>query len=96
MLGNGRRSLSNRTPGSSEAQQPLTPGQAPIVLAGLVIGVALMGVQLWLLTVALDLYLSGAADQLVGLTLASGLIFLGGILMLRLLRRRLRVKGPLP
>jgi peptidoglycan biosynthesis protein MviN/MurJ (putative lipid II flippase) len=90
------RSVSNHVPSGREAKQPLTPGQAPVILAGLTIGIALMGIQLWLLTVALDLYLSGEGAQIAGLTLASGIIFVGGIFMLRLIRRRLRVKVPFP
>jgi uncharacterized protein DUF6755 len=37
-------------------------GQQTMVLAALIIGLLLMGLQLWLLTVALDLYLAGAPD----------------------------------
>jgi hypothetical protein len=64
------------------------PGQLPIVLAGLSVGILLMGVQLWLLTVALDLYLSGRSGQIWLLALVSGLIFAGGLLVLWVLRRR--------
>lgn len=70
------------------------PGQLPIVLAGLSVGVLLMGMQLWLLTVALDLYLSGAGGQIWVLALVSGTIFGGGMLMLWVLRRRPRVARP--
>ena len=57
-------------------------------MAGLSIGLLMMGVQLWLLTVALELYLSGEGDRTWSLALASGAIFLGGLLILALLRRR--------
>ena len=40
-------------------ERPPPPGQMTIVLAGLVIGLLLMGIQLWLLTIALELYLAG-------------------------------------
>ena len=40
---------------------PPPPGQAPIIAAGLAIGVLLLGVQLWLLTVALDRIWRGKA-----------------------------------
>jgi hypothetical protein len=54
-----------------------------------------MGIQLWLLTIALDLYLGGEGEQLWQLALASGAIFLGGLMITRLLRRRPRVRrGP--
>ncbi len=72
--------------------EPLRPGQGPIVLAGLMIGLLLMGVQLWLLTVSLELYLSGMTDRLWLLSLISGGIFAGGLLILWLLRRRPTVR----
>ena len=75
-------------------RSPPPPGQLPIVLAGLSVGVLLMGVQLWLLTVALDLYLAGQGGRIWLLALVSGLIFVGGLLVLWLLRRRPRTAGP--
>ena len=72
--------------------QPPPPGQMPIVMAALSIGLLLMGIQLWLLTIALDLYLAGAGAQIWQLALLSGGIFLGGLLMLRLPSRRPRVR----
>jgi len=75
---------------------PAPPGQAPIVLAGLAIGVLLMGVQLWLLTVTLELYLGGRGDGLWLPATVSGLIFAGGLLLLRLLGRRPRAAPPWP
>jgi hypothetical protein len=61
------------------------PGRQAVVLAALLLALVLMGLQLWLLTVALELYLGGAGRQVWQLALASGLIFLGGLLTLRLL-----------
>ena len=75
--------------------QPPPPGQMTLVLTGLAIGLLLMGIQLWLLTIALDLYLAGAGARGWQLALVSGAIFLGGLLMLRLLRRRPRMRRPL-
>lgn len=72
--------------------RPPPPGQMALILAGLAIGILLMSIQLWLLTIALDLYLAGAGKQIWLLALVSGVIFLGGLLMLRLLRRRPRVR----
>jgi hypothetical protein len=72
--------------------QPPPPGQMGLILAGLTLGLLLLGIQLWLLTIALDLYLAGAGAQLWQLALASGAIFLGGLLMLRFLNRRPRVR----
>lgn len=71
---------------------PPPPGQAAVVLAALTIGILLMGIQLWLLTVALELYLSGAGEQVWQLALLSGTIFGGGLAMLWLLRRRPAVR----
>lgn len=73
---------------------PLPPvGQGPIVLAGLAIGILLMAIQLWLLTVALDLLLAGNGHQVWQTALVSGLIFLGGLGMVWLLQRRPHIRG---
>jgi hypothetical protein len=68
--------------------QPPLPGQMAVVMAGLSIGLLLMGIQLWLLTIALELFLSGEYGHLWQLSLASGVIFAGGLLIIWLLRRR--------
>ena len=68
------------------------PGQMGVVLAGLAIGVLLLGIQLWLLTVALELYLSGEGGRVWQAALISGAIFLGGIGMLWVIRRRPSVR----
>lgn len=67
---------------------PPPPGQGPVILTALAVGILLMGVQLWLLTVSLELYLSGEGGRIWQSALLSGAIFLGGFLMLWLLRRR--------
>jgi hypothetical protein len=64
------------------------PGQQALALAALMLALVLMGIQLWLLTVALELYLAGSGRQIWLLVLISGLIFLGGLLTLRVLARR--------
>ena len=64
------------------------PGQSAILGAGLALGMLLLAVQLWLLTIALELYLGGHGDRVWSLALVSGLIFLGGLGMLWVLRRR--------
>jgi hypothetical protein len=64
------------------------PGLSAMVLAGLVIGILLLGIQLWLLTIALDLYLDGSGGGIWLLALFSGLVFVGGLLVLRWLGRR--------
>jgi hypothetical protein len=62
-------------------------------MAALAIGLLLMAIQLWLLTVSLELYLAGAGERCWLLALVSGAIFGGGLVMLRLLDRRPRVGG---
>lgn len=66
------------------------PGHQAVVMAALMLGLLLMGIQLWLLTVALELYLGGHGPQVWLLALVSGLIFLGGLLVLNVLGRRPR------
>jgi hypothetical protein len=74
---------------------PPLPGQAPLVGATLAIGILLLGIQLWILTVALDLFLEARGGQVWLLAGVSGLIFLGGLLVLWMLGRRPRVRNPL-
>jgi hypothetical protein len=74
--------------------EPPPPGQMGLIMAGLTIGLLLMSVQLWLLTIALELYLAGEGQRIWLVALISGLIFAGGLLMLRLLRRRPRIRRP--
>ena len=69
------------------------PGQGVIVGLGLALGVLLMTVQLWLLTLSFDLYLSGQRGETVIAAVISGLVFLGGLAMLRVLDRRPRRRG---
>jgi hypothetical protein len=73
------------------APQPEEPdvqhGQATLALLGLMIGILLMGIQLWLLTLAFDLYLEGKRSETLIAAIISGLVFLGGLLMLRYLNR---------
>ncbi len=75
------------------ADLPL-PGQSVLVGGALAIGFLLLGLQLWVLTVALDLYLAGAGAEVWLLALVSGVIFLGGLVVLWVLRRRPHVRQP--
>lgn len=86
----GQMYIGRKRPDHTIDQPP--PGQMGLVMAGLSIGVLLLGIQLWLLTVALELYLAGHGERVWIAALVSGLIFAGGLLMLRLLRRRPRVR----
>jgi hypothetical protein len=74
--------------------QPPLPGEAPLTGAALAIGILLLAIQLWLLTVALDLYLAGNGSEVWGLALVSGAIFVGGLVVLAVLRRRPHVHRP--
>lgn len=75
----------SETTGATDRVPP--PGRSAMFLAGLALGILLLALQLWLLTLALDLYLSGVTANNWQLVLISGLIFLGGLLLLRLLSR---------
>ncbi len=81
---------------SSMPSSPLTrPGQGPLALSALAVGLLLMAIQLWLLTVALELLQSGHGREVWPLALVSGLIFGGGLGILLVLRRHPRVRsGP--
>ncbi|MDQ2715090.1 MAG: hypothetical protein M3Z08_09305 [Chloroflexota bacterium] len=76
---------------SSDTERTPPPGQAAIVLAGFAVGVVLLSIQLWLLTVTLDLYLSGRSVNAWLLAVMSGLVFLGGLLILFMRARMQRV-----
>jgi hypothetical protein len=79
---------------SAMIEEPPPPGQAPVVGAALALGILLLGVQLWLLTIALDLYLGGYGTQVWQIAVISGVIFLGGLGMLWILARRPRMRRP--
>jgi hypothetical protein len=68
-------------------RRPL-PGQAAIAFLGLMLGLVLMAIQLWLLTLAFDFYLSGDRNKTILVAVISGLIFLGGLAVLWFLDRR--------
>jgi hypothetical protein len=50
----------------------LAPWTGPVLTTALAIGLVLMALQLWLLTVALDLYLGGRTDGFLVLGLLRG------------------------
>lgn len=77
--------LLSETTSGIERRPP--PGRMAVVLTGLSLGILLLGIQLWLLTIALDRYLAGESSYIWTLALLSGLVFLGGLLVLRLLAR---------
>lgn len=62
------------------------PGHHGLVMLGLSMGIVLMAIQLWLLTLAFNLYLLGDRRGTLTAAIVSGLVFLGGLAMLRVLR----------
>lgn len=90
-MGNDRRGT---TPGRGGIESRPAPGTEAMLLAAYTIGIILLGVQLWLLTVALELYLGGEGENAWVLAVISAVVFSGGLLAYRLLSRRPR--GPRP
>ncbi len=75
---------------TSERERLPAVGQQGLATLGLAIGLLLVAIQLWLLTIAFDLYLENERAKTVGVAIASGFVFLGGLGMLRLLDRKPR------
>jgi hypothetical protein len=59
-----------------ELEPRISPGRRSLLLA----------IQLWLLTIALDLFLGGRGAEIWSLAIVSGLIFAGGVVAYRVLR----------
>lgn len=96
MTPDGTRHLGEQMRPDDADDRPPAPGQLAVIMAGLAIGILLMGIQLWLLTIALELYLAGEGGQVWQLALISGAIFLGGLAILGVLRRRPEVRRVIP
>jgi hypothetical protein len=73
---------------ATEVHSP--PGHLAVLTAALVLGLLMMGIQLWLLTVALELFLGGHGRQVWLLAVVSGLIFVGGLIVLKVVGRHPR------
>lgn len=85
------------SPDGGQAPIALTaPGRDALSIAALAMGLLLMALQLWLLTVALELFLSGEGQVVWPMAAVSGGIFLGGLGILWLLRRRPGIRRGLP
>lgn len=67
----------------TELEMATPPGLQALLLAALAIGILMLSLQLWLLTVALDLFLAGRGGEVWSLAFVSGLIFIGGLVALR-------------
>lgn len=68
------------------------PGRQALLMAALALGLLMLGIQLWLLTVALDLYLEGEGERIWGLAVVSGIVFVGGLLSTRVFSRRSKIE----
>jgi hypothetical protein len=84
---NGERPVFPRR-GRPSTERQAAPGWDSLLLAALSIGIVLLAMQLWLLTVALNIYLAGERDDLWALAVISGLVFLGGVAAWRVISRR--------
>ncbi|GCE50927.1 hypothetical protein EI42_02258 [Thermosporothrix hazakensis] len=73
---------------TANIKRTLPPGQMAIASSALVLGLLLMAIQLWLLTISLEQYLAGQHVHLWIVVLISGLIFLGGLLIFRALGKK--------
>ncbi len=71
---------------SGRVEDPVQPWAGPILATALMLGLVLMAIQLWLLTVALDLLLGGGDGGFLRLAVASAGVFAGGVLVMWLLR----------
>ncbi len=65
---------------SGRGEDPVQPWAGPILATALMLGLVLLAIQLWLLTVALDLLLGGGGG-FVRLAVASAGVFAGGVLV---------------
>lgn len=74
----------------ADLSQRELPGRSSVAFLGLMLGLVLMAIQLWLLTLAFDLYLAGERAETVWVAIVSGLIFLGGLGILWFLDHRPR------
>lgn len=79
---------------NSEQRRRATPppGEANLVSAALAIGILLMGLQLWILTVALEEFQRHNDARIYLLAGISALIFLGGLTIRWLLKRTTSVR----
>ncbi len=66
--------------------------EGPVLTTAVALGLLLLAVQLWILTVALDLLLGGGREGFLRLAVVSGAVFAGGLLVLRLLGARTRMR----
>jgi hypothetical protein len=83
--------------GHERRRRPLPPpGEGALLSAALAIGLLLMAIQLWILTVALEQFKRHHYGEVNALTGISAIIFAGGLVMLWLLRRTPKVRRAAP
>ena len=70
------------------------PGQGGLIMLGLSVGILLMSVQLWLLTLAFNLYFLGDRVGTLIAAVVSGCICLGGLALLWVLQRSASRRRP--
>lgn len=75
-----------------ELRVEASPGREAIVLSAVALGIILLGMQLWLLTIALERYLAGHGSAVWILAAISGAIFAGGLAALWLLGRHPQIR----
>lgn len=69
------------------------PGEGALLSAAVAMGILLMGIQLWILTVALEQFDRHHYTDVYALTGISALIFAGGVAILWMLRRTPSVRA---
>ncbi len=82
--------MNDRRP--TAADDPVRAWEGPVLTTAVALGLLLMAVQLWILTVALDLLLGGRDEGLLRLAIVSGVVFAGGLVVLKLLGARTRMR----
>lgn len=81
-------------PGGHERRNPTPPpGEGALLSAAVAMGILLMGIQLWILTVALEQFERHRYNEVYALTGISALIFIGGVAILWMLRRTPSVRA---
>jgi hypothetical protein len=82
-------------PGGQERHKTAVapPGEGVLLSAAVAMGILLMGMQLWILTVALEQFERHHYREVYALTGFSALIFAGGVAILWMLRRTPRVRS---
>jgi hypothetical protein len=86
--------LGTRTPPFREQARRATPppGEAGLVGAALLIGILLLALQLWILTIALEEFQRHNDQRIYILAAISALIFAGGLAVRWLLKRTPRIR----